>query len=102
MANDRGRDDLQGLMVDANDLSSEASECRWRAQNTLDSLGQIRGREGVKKWRDFRGQIAQPPVRNAGGDSMLGSCSTFVVAWSRPNTADRALSAIPPPETCQA
>jgi hypothetical protein len=26
---------------------------------------------------------------------MLGSCSTFVVAWSRPNTAHGALSAIP-------
>jgi hypothetical protein len=54
------------------------------------------------KQTDFWGQIAQPPVRNAGSDSMLGSCSTFVVAWSRPNTADGALSAIPPPETCQA
>ena len=50
----------------------------------------------------FRGQIAQPPVRNCGSDSMLGSCSRFVVAWSCPNTADGALLAIPSPETCQA
>jgi hypothetical protein len=48
------------------------------------------------------GTDSSTPVRNASSDSMLGSCSTFVVAWSRPNTADGALSAIPPPETCQA
>ena len=54
----------------------------------------------------MRGESACPEllarIRQLEEETMLGSCSTFVVAWSRPNTADGALSAIQLPETCQA
>jgi hypothetical protein len=45
--------------------------------------------------RRLLGTASSTPVRNASSDSMLSSCSTFVVAWSRPNTADGALVSYP-------